>query len=195
MKKFVLFVTDGVSVSVLLGEESKLKPRAYKPKRKRGKEDEVPALSSLSYEMVVGLDPGLHYLFVAKNNMNAEVKKLSAKMSSKEYFHESKFYWNKSKQKKCYARYLWWKEMINGNLTSEVWKNTYKKSSWWREEMVKEVMTPTSHVLGELKKNAFYALSYLDKALELHFKNLFRKWSFKIYLAFYEDITEGQSKK
>jgi hypothetical protein len=33
-KKFVHFLTDGVSVSVLLGEECQPKPRACKPKRK-----------------------------------------------------------------------------------------------------------------------------------------------------------------
>jgi hypothetical protein len=49
MKKFVHFLTDGVSVSVLLGEESEPKPRAHKPNRKRGKEDALPALSSWSY--------------------------------------------------------------------------------------------------------------------------------------------------
>jgi hypothetical protein len=118
-KKFVHFLTNGVSVSVLLGKESEPKSRARKPKRKREEEDELPALSSPSYETRVGLDPGLHYLFVAKNNSNAEDKKLSAKMSSKEYYHESKFNWNVSKQKKCYARCPWWKEMINGNITSE----------------------------------------------------------------------------
>jgi hypothetical protein len=48
--------------------------------------------------------------------------------------------------------------------------------------MVKEVMTPKTHVLGEFKKYAVFALSYLDKALELHFKNPFTKWSFKIYI-------------
>jgi hypothetical protein len=36
MKKFVHFLTDGLSVSVLLGEECQPKPRAHKPKRKRG---------------------------------------------------------------------------------------------------------------------------------------------------------------
>jgi hypothetical protein len=181
-KKFVHFRTDGVSVSILLGEESEPKPRARKPKRKRGEEDELPALSSPSYEMRVGLDPGLCYLFIAKNNSNAKDKKLSAKMSSKEYYHESKFNWNKSKQNKCYARHSWWKEMINGNITSEAWKNIYKKHLWWKEEMVKEVMTPKTHVLDELKKYAVFALSYLDKALELHYKNPFRKWSFKTYI-------------
>jgi hypothetical protein len=104
MKKFVHFLTNGVSVSVLLGEESEPKPRAHKPKRKRGEEDGLPAMSSPSYEMRVGLDPGLCYLFVAKNNSNPKDKKLSAKMSSNEYYHESKFNWNKSKQNKCYTR-------------------------------------------------------------------------------------------
>jgi hypothetical protein len=71
--------------------------------------------------MRVGLDPGMHYLFIAKNNINAEDKKLSAKMSSKEYYHDN---WNVSKQKKYYARCPWWKEMINGNITSKAWKKT-----------------------------------------------------------------------
>ncbi len=181
-KKFVHFLTNGVSVSVLLGEESEPKPRAQKPKRKRGEEDELPALSSLSYETRVGLDPGLRCLFVAKNNANSEDKKLLAKMSSKEYYHECKFNWNKSKQKKCYSRCQWWKEMINGNITSKAWKNIYKKHSWWKEQMVKKVMTPKTHLMDELKKYAVYALSYLDKALELHYKNPFRKWSFKKYI-------------
>jgi hypothetical protein len=131
------------------------------------------------YDVRVGLDPGLRYLFVAKNNMNAEDKTSSAKMSLKEYYHEPKFNWNTSKQKKCYARCLWWKEVINGDISTEAWKNSYKKYSWWKEEMVKGVMTPKTHVMSELKKYAVYALSYLDKTLELHFKNAFRKWRFK----------------
>jgi len=52
--------------------------------------------------------------------MNVEDKKL--------------FIWNKSKQKKCYAKHPWWKEMSNGNITSEAWKNTYKKPHGWRKE-------------------------------------------------------------
>jgi hypothetical protein len=37
-KKFVHFLSDGVSASVLLGEECQLKPRAHKPKRKGERE-------------------------------------------------------------------------------------------------------------------------------------------------------------
>jgi hypothetical protein len=77
-----------------------------------------------------------------KNNSNAKDKKQSAKMSSKEYYHESKFNWNVSKEKKCYARCPWWKEMIKENITLEACKNAYKKYSWWKEELVKAVMTP-----------------------------------------------------
>jgi hypothetical protein len=93
-------------------------------------------------------------LFIAKNNLNSEDKKISAKMSSKEYYHESKSNWNVSKQKKCSARCPWWKE-----ITSKAWKNTYKKYSWWKEEMVKEVVTPKTHVMDELKKYAVFAMS------------------------------------
>jgi hypothetical protein len=44
---------------------------------------------------------------------------------------------------------------------------------------VKEVMTPKTNVLGELKKYTVFALSNLDKALELHVKNPFRRKFFK----------------
>jgi hypothetical protein len=47
--------------------------------------------------------------------------------------------------------------VINGDISSEAWKNTYKKYSWWKEEMVKRVMTPKTHVMSELKKYAVYA--------------------------------------
>jgi hypothetical protein len=68
--------------------------------------------------------------------MNAEDKMSSAKMSSKEYNHESKFNWNISKQKKCYARSSWWKKVMNGDISSKAWENTYKKYSWWKEKML-----------------------------------------------------------
>jgi hypothetical protein len=83
-------------------------------------------MSLPSFETKVGLDPGLQYLLITKNNVNVD-DKLSAKMSSKEYYHETKLNCNKSKQKKSYARHPWWKEMSNGNITSKAWKNTYKK--------------------------------------------------------------------
>ncbi len=121
-------------------------------------------------------------MFVVKNNMNAEDKISSTKMSSKEYYHELKFNWYISKQKKGYARCSWWKEVINGDMSSEAWENTYKKYSWWKEEMVKGLMTPKTHVIVELKNYAVYALSCLDKALDLHFKNPFRKWLLKKYI-------------
>jgi hypothetical protein len=72
--------------------------------------------------------------------------------------------------------------VINGDISSEAWENTYKKYSWWKEEMVKGVLTPKTHVMGELKKYAVYALSQIDKALDLHFKNPFRKWRFKKHI-------------
>jgi hypothetical protein len=116
----------------------------------RGKEERKmkwPAVSSPSYEIKVGLDPDLHNLLVAKNNMNEADKKLSAKMRSKEYYHESKLKWNISKQKKCFTRHPWWKEMSNGDSTSEAWKHAHHKYPWWKEEMVKEIMSPKTNVL------------------------------------------------
>jgi hypothetical protein len=88
-KKNVHFKTDGVSKILVLGEECKPRQKACKTKRKQREEYDEPTVSSASYDVRVGLDPGLHYMFVTKNNMNAEDKKSLAKMSSKEYYHES----------------------------------------------------------------------------------------------------------
>jgi hypothetical protein len=53
-KKYVHFITDGVSVSVVLGEECELKPKARKTKRKQREEDDEPTVSSASYEVRAG---------------------------------------------------------------------------------------------------------------------------------------------
>jgi hypothetical protein len=37
--------------------------------------------------------------------------------------------------------------------------------TWWKEELVKEVMTPKTHVKVALKKYAVLALSYVARAL------------------------------
>ncbi len=53
-------------------------------------------------------------------------------------------------------------------------------------------------VLGELKKYTVFALSYLDKALGLHFKNPFRKWRFKTYIykqKTFDDILQRMTTK
>ena len=40
-----------------------------------------------------------------------------------------------------------------GDITSKAWKSTCKKYPWWKEEMMKEVLTPKTHVVvGQLKK-------------------------------------------
>jgi hypothetical protein len=77
-KKYVHFITDGISVSILFGEECEPKPKAHKIKRKRSEEDDEPTILSASYDVRVGLDPGLRYSFVAKNNTNAEDKMSSS---------------------------------------------------------------------------------------------------------------------
>jgi hypothetical protein len=58
MKKYMHFLNDCVSVSVVLAEECQLKPRAHKPKREWREEDEEPAVSLPSYEIKVVLNSG-----------------------------------------------------------------------------------------------------------------------------------------
>jgi hypothetical protein len=60
-------LTDGISVSVLLGEECITVPKQQSTKRKQECDDE-PVVSSSNYDITVGLDPALQYAFVMKNN-------------------------------------------------------------------------------------------------------------------------------
>lgn len=70
--------------------------------------------------------------------MNGTGKKITDRVSSKEYYHESKFNWNMRRRKNCSSGHQWWKAMNNGDISNEAWKSTYKKYPWWKEEMVKE---------------------------------------------------------
>lgn len=60
-------MTDGKSVSVVLGEEFLMKPKWFPTDGKRGEED-GPVVSSLNYDMMASLDPDLRYLFIATRN-------------------------------------------------------------------------------------------------------------------------------
>jgi len=65
------------------------------------------------------------------------------KMSSRQYYHDTKFNWNKGKQQQSYKRHQEWLD-YSSNMQLE-----------------------------ELKSNAKYSLNHLDMALQLHFISLF----------------------
>ncbi len=67
---------------MLLGEECITIPKWQSTKRKQGCDDE-PVVSSTNYDITVGLDPGLRYIFVMKSNENIDSKKKLVKMSSR----------------------------------------------------------------------------------------------------------------
>jgi hypothetical protein len=79
-KIFTFFKTDGVSVSVVL--EYQDRTIEHLP-TKRKKNDE-PAVPSTDYDLMVGIDPGLRYVFMGKSNENIDKKKSSIRMSSKQ---------------------------------------------------------------------------------------------------------------
>jgi hypothetical protein len=56
----------------------------------------------MDYDLLVGIDPGLCYVFVGKSNENIDNKKSSIRMSSKQYYHDCKFSWKTQKQKRHY---------------------------------------------------------------------------------------------
>ena len=113
-KKFFHFFTDSISISVLF---------AY-------------------YDMAVGLDPGMRYIFVTKNNENIDNKKKSVKMSSRQYYHDTKFNWNKGKQQQSYKRHQDWLDY----------------SSY--------IPSPKTSKLEKLQCYAQYALDVLDTDLQ-----------------------------
>jgi hypothetical protein len=53
-------------------------------------------VSSTNFGVTVCLEAG--YSFVEKNNENMEDKKISIKRSNRQYYHNTKFNWNKGKQ-------------------------------------------------------------------------------------------------
>jgi hypothetical protein len=86
---------------VLLGEECITVPKWQSTKRKGECDDEL-VVSSTNYDITVGLDPSLRYVFVTKNNENIDNKKKLVKMSSRQYYHDTTFNWNKGKQQQTY---------------------------------------------------------------------------------------------
>lgn len=61
--------------------------------------DDDPVVLSTNNDVMVGVDPSLRYLFVIKN-----IKKL-VKVSSRQYYHDTKFSWKKGKQQWSYKRH------------------------------------------------------------------------------------------
>ena len=92
-KKFVFFKTDGNAVSIVFKDEEGEQKKSRLKKKQR---DDVPAASE--YDVSVGIDPGLRYLFVGKSNENADSKKETVRMSSKQYYHDCSFNWTAQKQ-------------------------------------------------------------------------------------------------
>jgi hypothetical protein len=95
-----------------LGEECITIPKQHSTKRKQRYDDE-PVISSTNYGITVGLDPGLQYVFFMKNNESIDNKKKSVKMSSRQYYPDTKFNWNMGKQYQSYKRHQEWLDYSN----------------------------------------------------------------------------------
>ncbi len=111
---------------------------------------------STNYDVAVGLDPSLWYLFVLENNENVDDKNRLVKMSSRQYYHGTKFNWNKGKQQWSYKRHQEWLD-YSSNMPS-----------------------PMTSKLEELQSYPKYALNGLEMALQLHVTIPFQKWIFNM---------------
>jgi hypothetical protein len=125
------------------------------PKRKQNNE---PAVASSEYDLMVGINPGLRYMFVGKCNENIDKKKSSIRMSSKQYYHDCKFNWKTQKQQ-C----------------------SYKNNQQWIDYS-SNMPTSKTNDINELQHYLRPALNGLDMALQLHFINPFQKWKLKTFI-------------
>jgi hypothetical protein len=97
---------------------------------------------------MVGINPGLRYVFVGKSNKNVKKKSL-IRMSSKQYYHGCKFNWKTQKQQCSYKNNRRWMDYSSNMATSK------------------------TKDINELQNYLHYALKGLNMALQLHFINPF----------------------
>ena len=151
-KNFNFFLTDGKSVSVILETVSK---RVKKTRKKNIPESEkYNDINIDDYETIVGIDPGLRYPFVGCNNRNDKI----ISCSGKQYYHDVGINKVNDSQRRCYKK--------DEEIASFIKNMPCGKTN------------NTDDFLIHLK----YCLKTLDKALEFHYKNPFRKWKFTKFI-------------
>jgi len=139
-KHFHSFLTDGVSVSIILEKSDvvKVKPRDFIYKD----------------EDLVALDPGLRMLFVGCNNKDKKI----ISCSGKNYYHDAGINRINDKQRRHYNK----DEIVLS--------------------YIRNMPVGKTNNIDEFCKHLRYCLNNLDKALEFHYKNPFRKWKFTKYI-------------
>jgi hypothetical protein len=79
-------------------------------------------------------------------------------MSSKQYYHDSKFNWKTEKQQSCHKNHQQWKDYVSNMPASK------------------------TNDINELQNFLCHALNGLDMALQPHVINPFQKWKLKTYI-------------
>ena len=147
-KKFHSFLTDGLSVSIILEKENIIKPK--------------PQELVYNDEELIALDPGLRMLFVGCNNKNDAI----INCSGKSYYHDAGINRINNKQRRHY------------NKDEEVLS------------YIRNMPIGKTNDINEFCKHLSYCLNKLDKVLEFHYTNPFRKWKFTKYILEKKKINE-----
>jgi hypothetical protein len=147
-KSFHSFLTDGVSVSILLEKTNVVKSN--------------PKEFIYNDEELIALDPGLRMLFVGCNNKNDTI----IKCSGKSYYHDAGINRINDKQRRHYNK----DEMVLS--------------------YIRNIPIGKMNDITDFCKHLKYCLSKLDKVLEFHYKNPFRKWKFTKYILEKKKINE-----
>jgi hypothetical protein len=106
------------------------------------------------FETILGLDPGLRYPFVGCNNRNDNI----ISCSGRQYYHDTGINKVNESQKRCY-------------------KKDEEISSF-----IRNMPCGKTNNLVDFTTHLKYCLKKLDKALEFHYKNPFRKWKFTKFI-------------
>jgi hypothetical protein len=154
-KKFHSFLTDGVSVSILLEKTNtdviKIKPKEF-----------IYENQEVAKGDLIALDPGLRMLFVGCNNQNDTI----IDCSGRSYYHDAGINRINDKQRRHYNK----DEMVLS--------------------YIRNMPIGKTNDITEFCKHLSYCLNKLDKVLEFHYKNPFRKWHFTKYILEKKKINE-----
>ena len=121
----------------------------------------ITSASRVTKELIA-LDPGLRMLFVGCNNKNDTI----IDCSGKSYYHDAGINRINDKQRRHY------------NKDEDVLS------------YIRNMPIGKTNDISEFCKHLKYSLNKLDKVLEFHYKNPFRKWHFTKYILEKKKINE-----
>jgi hypothetical protein len=151
-RSFTLLKTDGKTCSICFKVVGKVKTPKKKASKKK-KEVIITKFDFNDYDDVIACDPGMKFMTTTISKEND-----SDQYSTKKYYHDIGANKSKFQRNACYDRNPAFREYI------------------------KNMPSGKTTSINKLVSYISYALKGLSDALEIHFKNPFRKWRFTDFI-------------